>query len=140
MMREMEARESEWELSVGGKARKKPELSISEMIEEEESLEDEVTSSASSPSTPPACRAARLSTSRGILEGELQLLTWRAEATHQEGFVPRVSALVQALPRKGGGYLGEVSHLSGEQQLRLKSECEVHLPCRIPLQPRSRAG
>ena len=126
MMREMEARKSEWELSVGGTAlcRKEPELSISEMIEEE----GEVTSSASSPSTPPASRAARLSTSRGILEGELQLLTWPAEATHQEGFVPRVSALAQALPRKGGDYLGEVSHLSGEQQLRLKSECEVHLP------------
>ena len=135
MMREMEARESEWELSVGGTARKEPELSISEMIEEE----GEVTSSASSPSTPPASRAARLSTSRGILEGELQLLTWPAEATHQEGFVPRVSALAQALPRKGADYLDEVSHLSGEQQLRLKSECEVHLPCRIPLQPRSRA-
>ena len=43
-MREMEARESEWELCVGGKARKEPELSISEMIEEE----GEVTSSASS--------------------------------------------------------------------------------------------
>ena len=125
-IREMEARESEWELCVGGKARKEPELSISEMIEEE----DEVTSSASSPSSPSDPRAAHLSTSRVILERELQLLTGPAEAAHQEGFVPRVSALVQALPGKGEDYLGEVSRLNGEQQLHFKSECQVHVPCR----------
>ena len=125
-MREMEARESEWELCVGGKARREPELSISEMIEEE----DEVTSSASSPSSPSDPRAAHLSTSRVILERELQLLTGPAEAAHQEGFVPRVSALVQALPGKGEDYLGEVSRLNGEQQLHFKSECQVHVPCR----------